>query len=274
MAEELLAAGEIWLRGILSARAALLLAGGMLTSWLAMSAALRQTSRRYTRHAFCGFVALGWLLAFLVGESETALVRPQESAFPQVADVPAHDLDRLPVDAVTDTERRIPVFSLSAASLERIAPSIKLRPDRQLGLQNWAIELAPADPTTNCHGWIFASGRCLILSEHVDDILADNGYREVDAPTDGDLVVYRSPIDNSIVHTGVVKTVTDDGIVLVESKWGLFGRFLHQPQHQSYSHTYRFLRSPRIGHELSGLAPLRSSPIASSPVRRRTANPF
>jgi hypothetical protein len=66
------------------------------------------------------------------------------------------------------------------------------------------------------------------------------------------------------VHTGVVKALGSD-FVLVESKWGFGGRFLHQLEDQGYSKHFDYYRSPRAGHVLHFEAPDYSSPGAASP---------
>ena len=72
---------------------------------------------------------------------------------------------------------------------------------------------------------------------------------KVAEPEPGDLIVYRD-VDNSIMHTGVVKAIGKDGFSLIESKWGFHGRFLHESKVQAYSDNFAFYRSPRNGHLL------------------------
>src|SRR5205807_1160464 len=82
---------------------------------------------------------------------------------------------------------------------------------------------APPDATSNCHGWVFTGGRYWVKGGAVEDILRDNGYRTVEDPRPGDLVVYRDD-QGAVSHTGVVSSVGADGLVLVESKWSWLGR--------------------------------------------------
>jgi hypothetical protein len=84
----------------------------------------------------------------------------------------------------------------------------------------------------------------------VDDILKDNGYAIVDSPATGDLIIYRNPAGQP-VHTGFVKAAGQNGFVLIESKWGPLGTFLHMPEDQVYSMTYAFYRSARDTHRLT-----------------------
>jgi hypothetical protein len=115
----------------------------------------------------------------------------------------------------------------------------------------------------NCHGWIFTGGRYWIPVEDVDLILDDNGYGRVPAPVPGDLAIYRDA-DGTPVHTGVVRAGGGDGPVLIESKWGGMGRFVHPPQVHPYGETtITYYRSPRRGHLLRGLpgAPTYDEPL-------------
>jgi hypothetical protein len=74
-------------------------------------------------------------------------------------------------------------------------------------------------------------------------ILADNGYRQVKSPQPGDVIVYRD-LTRQIVHTGLVRMALEDGLVLVESKWGISGRYIHKPEGQFYSQSYEYYRQP------------------------------
>jgi hypothetical protein len=117
------------------------------------------------------------------------------------------------------------------------------------------VEMAPPDPAYSCHGWVFAAGRCHITGEEVPAILQDNGYFAVAIPQPGDVIVYRDP-QGRVVHTGVVRFIDGFGLVLVESKWDLLGRYLHRPQDQPYSTIFEYYRSCRPGHWLRGLEKL------------------
>ena len=265
MIEDLSVAGEAVLSVVSSVRAVLLLAGGTLTSWLVLSVVLGSASRRWLRAGICLSMSSAWLLTYSIGRLESASAPSKQAEAWECENIRASDLEEMPsTDLRTDRGQKIPLYYPSAQTLAKLDPATKSRPDRLLGFRDWTIELAPPDPQTNCHGWLFASGKGLIDNPYVDQILADNGYHDVATPAPGDIIVYRSARDNSIVHTGLIKAATDDGIVLVESKWGYYGRFLHQPQHQAYSQKYQFLRSSRNGHQLVGLRNLASSPLPKS----------
>lgn len=113
------------------------------------------------------------------------------------------------------------------------------------------LPVASPHVSYSCHGWTFAEGRCHIPSDEVEKILHDNGYRRVDQPRAGDVIVYLDERDR-IIHSGVVRFRDKSGLVLVESKWDLLGRYLHRPESQPYSSRFAYYRSPRQNHVLRG----------------------
>ncbi|MCI0700754.1 MAG: CHAP domain-containing protein [Planctomycetia bacterium] len=108
----------------------------------------------------------------------------------------------------------------------------------------------PADDS-NCHGWVFTSGKFLLGPDDVELILKENGYSEVHEPRPGDLVVYRQ--SGVVAHTAIVRYVSEGQPVLVEGKWGTMGVFLHPSDKSCYGTEYTFHRSTRSGHLLVGL---------------------
>src|SRR5262249_42400782 len=90
------------------------------------------------------------------------------------------------------------------------------------GMALRVIQTAAADPASNCHGWVFAASRFYLRGQDVETILTENGYTEMSTPRPGDVIVYRNSLGN-ILHSGVVRLIDGDEI-LVESKWGTFGR--------------------------------------------------
>jgi hypothetical protein len=115
------------------------------------------------------------------------------------------------------------------------------------------------DPSHNCHGWVFTGGRFWIAGV-VDDILTDNEYRLVSTPAVGDLAVYRGDAGN-VVHSGIVRSA--EGCILVESKWGPMGRFIHCPDDQPFGGACAFYRSARRGHLLRGLPPEEAQAVSN-----------
>jgi hypothetical protein len=166
--------------------------------------------------------------------------------------------------AFTDLGREIDAFTFcdspAAAGLE----SLMLADDQ---LSQHVIRVATSSGTYNCHGWVFTGGKCGIPSESVDWILADNGYAVVPDAEQGDLIVYRDEYGR-VLHTGLVRLAAADGLILVESKWGPLGRFIHPPESQPYGRNFAYYRTLRPNHELrlerTGAAP-RIEPTALAP---------
>jgi hypothetical protein len=89
------------------------------------------------------------------------------------------------------------------------------------------IRTGEADYRYNCHGWTFTRGEREVSADEVQEWLQED-YRSIDTPELGDIVVYCDHV-GQIMHSGVVKALGENGFVLVESKWGTAGRFLHEP---------------------------------------------
>src|SRR5262249_1057001 len=115
------------------------------------------------------------------------------------------------------------------------------------------IRLADPNSAANCHGWVFTGGKYGIRDPEVERILLDNGYAEFAAPREGDLAIYRS--GNKITHSGIVRIADKSTPILIESKWGPFGVYLHGVEKQPFAGQCIFYRSSRSGHVLT----LRSS---------------
>src|SRR5262249_9036483 len=98
--------------------------------------------------------------------------------------------------------------------------------------------------------------------------LQDNRYSAVSSPRAGDLAVYHNP-SGEVTHTGIVRLAAD-GLILIESKWGQLGRFVHTPTEHCYTDsTCTSYRSPRTSHLLRGLeagAPAEGDILPGGPV--------
>ena len=124
---------------------------------------------------------------------------------------------------ITASGQTIPLF---AADCESEQP---LDEEQWLQRGDWdyrVIRLADAHPDSNCHGHVFGHGRHWVLGRHVDTILRDNQYAQVEVPAENDVAVYRN-LDGTVTHTGVVRGHLPDGSPLVEGKWGSMGVYLH-----------------------------------------------
>jgi hypothetical protein len=159
------------------------------------------------------------------------------------------EVDRAEVHSVycvTDAGRHLATFNLI---MQQSAGEVE---ESYLAEANYAcrvIRTGNADTDYNCHGWIFTGGQYALRSDDIPSILADNHYQPVDEPQPGDLIIYREAT-GKISHTGMVRSVMAEGMVLIESKWGPLGRFLHSPDDQPYGLEHTYYRSPRDGHLL------------------------
>jgi hypothetical protein len=165
--------------------------------------------------------------------------------------------------AMTDRGRDIPLFRYDALVLPPQPGQRVFNPqaDRQALLhlheqrhlssvrqgKGALVRLAEPHPSCNCHGWVFTEGRFGIQDPHVPSILLENGYEVVQTPQEGDLAIYR--FNDAIKHSGVVRQSQPGGQLMVESKWGPFGAFLHAAE--SHPGSCLFYRSRRTGHLLS-----------------------
>jgi hypothetical protein len=89
-----------------------------------------------------------------------------------------------------------------------------------------SVQTAPADPLCNAHGWTFAHGRGHVDWETVEEMLRTQDWHKTAEPSPGDVVVYYEA-DGRLKHSGVVHSRREDGQILVESKWGPLGRYVH-----------------------------------------------
>lgn len=194
--------------------------------------------------------------AALLGGQLFLMDRELEAGFAKTEAVlldslPPVELDGPPSLTVpTDGGRSVPLFSIS--SLQAISEAQESEHLRLFQTGNKAIQTSTADPTTNCHGWVFTGGRHWLRGQSVEAILEDNGYTETTEPEAGDVVVYRNS-QGEVTHSGIVRG-NADGLILIESKWGRLGRFIHTPVAHPYrTHVPTYYSSERTSHVLTGL---------------------
>lgn len=113
---------------------------------------------------------------------------------------------------------------------------------------NGVIQTAPPDDRTVCHDWTFG-GRRYSDGCSVAVLLAD--YRNVLKPRPGDVVVYWSPANES-VHSGIVRAVGTGGLVVIESKWGHMGRYLHLTGISHFPSSFTYFRRRGAGTSSAG----------------------
>ena len=164
--------------------------------------------------------------------------------------------------AVTDLGREIELFQFDVMHAPVVLDELLVESE---ALTQKVIRIAGPDAACNCHGWVFTGGRYGVPTDHVDAILADNGYHIVYDVHECDVVVYRDGLGR-VRHTGLVRFVGTDGLILVESKWGPLGLYLHTPHEQPYGVLFNYYRSSRSGHELR-LVRAESPPLASATNR-------
>jgi hypothetical protein len=219
-----------------------LLAGLYVAAWIASEPALRlRVARHLTPRVIWSLLLVGSLLAvhqLMVEVSKAARDRPEA-----VVDFQDHPVESW--EAKTDRGRNIPLFHFDLHAPVEAAEAVILA---EAQYQQRVIRLSQNDPAANCHGWVFTGGQFGIRNADVPAILADNGYAVVSIPAAGDLAVYSNA--GQTTHSGIVRVVEPDGLVLIESKWGPFGTFLHPLGTQPFSGICTFYRSPRAGHML------------------------
>jgi hypothetical protein len=192
------------------------------------------------------------IIAFGLGRYINSLTQsPDLNLFEDEASRPLGDMRPTYRYAVTDRGRFINVYTTVLAIED--PDGAKLNKYEERIQRSGVFRILPVSKpelATNCHGWVFLGAGYCLLGQDIDAILEDNAYEKVAQPRHGDLIVYRNGPAN-IVHTGLVR-FADEGMVLVESKWGVLGRYLHPPENQPYSQEWFFCRSPRLSHLLYG----------------------
>jgi hypothetical protein len=234
-------------------------AAGVVAALIAAAALTRsQWVRTVARNRSSAWIGLAGLGLFVVVGAYVRYDRAMDAAEKAwMAEVTEEilqpSLKTVDVHATTDRGQAVTISALAEVyPIEKIA----VKEERELTntqLMLNVIRISPPDEATNCHGWVFAGGRHWIGGKQVEPILADNGYQVVSKPAVGDLVVYRDA-EGNIAHSAVVKATPEGLPVLLESKWGCLGTFLHAPEHSPYGEKFTFYRSARTGHTLAGLA--------------------
>jgi hypothetical protein len=227
------------------AKSGILLAG----LWLALSrsgsagALPLRSSRLALATLAAGLTSTVWLVYALA-----------EMPFPDVTlpELPPIHLVEIP-HSTARTDQGTPIPLLMNEEQQHLTVAEELTLLKSLGLTQAVIRMGPADPVTNCHGWVFAAGQYCVSGVWVRRILLENGYQRVDRPDVGDLIVYQND-QGEVLHTGVVRALGLGDLVLVESKWSVWGRYLHEPAAQAYSANYTYYHSPRSGHLLAGVS--------------------
>jgi hypothetical protein len=155
----------------------------------------------------------------------------------------------------TDRGQKIAIRKMfTSGSLEPAVVERQTAMLQRFRLREQVIQIPAGWQPCNCHGFTFSDGQYWIPGEEVPKILKDNGYVPMHAPKPGDVAVYRNSADE-VMHTGIVHSVNAD-LILVESKWGRMGRFIHPHNRHCYLETTcTFYRSRRAGNTVQGVPP-------------------
>jgi hypothetical protein len=213
-------------------------------------------ARGLTLAAAGPFVGVG--IAFIALDAPI-LTTPEE--LERLAGPPSDSVrtERLPdTPLTTDRGRPVPIHQIVGRQKESLLAELwepQLRVLDSFELQNQTIYVTQGWQECNCHGFVFTGGQFWIEGKSVDMILEDNGYEAVNDPRPGDVIVYRDR-DDDVSHTGLVRGLASNGVVLVESKWGKYGRFVHRHDRHPYADgQIEFYRTGRPGHLLQGTSP-------------------
>ena len=239
-----------------------ILAGFYLVAWSASLESVReQVSKLLTPKVL-------WVVVLLASVAASQLLGSQLLRSIRDVTVPETiefgDSPVVEVQALTDRGRLIPLFHFEMSTPpETVEAAVLAAAD----YQHKVIRLVGPSNACNCHGWVFTGGKYGIRNPDVPTILADNEYAIVQAPREGDLAIYQN--GEQFTHSGRVRLTQSGGSVLVESKWGPFGVFLHAPDAQPFSGVCTFYRSARTGHALS----LRSAAQTEAQAATRASPP-
>jgi hypothetical protein len=195
-------------------------------------------------------LAAGPVLAFVWIWHLDAASTPAEPEFASDPAFAVVELERsAPSLAYSDAGRPVPLYR-SAQHLSQVELSAT---DGSLfeawGLSGHVIRTGTASDEYNCHGWVFAEGHCWVKGEDVPTILEDNGYHPVSQPHVGDIVVFRD-YGGHVAHSGVVRIANPDTPILIESKLGKGGRFIHTPEALRYGVDYAYYHTARPDHSI------------------------
>jgi hypothetical protein len=165
--------------------------------------------------------------------------------------------------AHTDAGATVPLYRVRSAAASGMTAQGEADYLRNRNLMLRVIQTQPITLDYNCHGWVFAAGRCWVGGPDVDRIVRDNHYQVVSHPARGDLALFRDE-RGKVQHSALVRTASDDGLVLLESKWGALGRYVHAPGDHPYTNCRCvYYRTPRGSHVLHGLDEARPTPAVA-----------
>jgi hypothetical protein len=206
---------------------------------------------RYLTLGGAALLVLGGLTWYLSHDQTPSSQRAASSQIVPAQEIPIREraVPARRVHAVTDQGRSVTVYWVADAN-SYLEPVLQRENEEAHVRLLRLLRTAPADERYNCYGWLFTDGAYWIFESDIHPILEDNGYREVAVPQAGDLVVYRDD-EGRIVHCGLVRAAGADGLILVESKWGEGGRYIHAAADSGYGSRWTYYHTDRQGHCLS-----------------------
>lgn len=220
------------------------LAVGLLSGFFALLALARISIIASGFGVASGFLRQGWvpstslallglgLISWQVFALERELVRELASGDTMLWHSTPPGFEPIPGKFVeTDKGRRLQLMRLD--QVQEADDGEEVTYIRSLGLDHQIIQTGSRDESYNCHGWVFADSKGWILGESVDSILEDNQYHTISKPQLGDVVLFRNSV-RKVTHSSIVRAVLDDGTILIESKWGFLGRYIHTLEQHAY----------------------------------------
>ncbi len=117
-----------------------------------------------------------------------------------------------------------------------------------------ATKLTEPDATYNCHAyaWYHAKHLDAYWINSIQAFINDSACTRLtssDTIQVGDIIVYMSSLHDLALHSGVVDSINSDGSLVIRSKWGAGGEYLHAvnqvpstyiPANTSYQVFYRY----------------------------------
>ena len=165
--------------------------------------------------------------------------------------------------ATTNRGNLIPLLCPDNANLEAVARREARLLSEPLNSSR-IIRVEGPETKGNCHGYVFAQGRFWVGGSAVDKILTENGYQRIPLPATGDVVIYRED-SGAVSHSGIVRAVLPGSEVLIESKWGVLGTYVHLVDHSIYGNRFEYHRGRGASHSLT-IVPI---PVSGSPLNER-----
>jgi len=197
-----------------------------------------------------GLVLAGWGLQALENTLASDLLDSEMQLEQMVSSVKLQDSSE---EALTDAGRAVPLFRPDSSQAEEMASFPEDSYLRQHRMEQHLIQTGAIDTNYNCHGWVFAGGQFWVRGMAVPRILEDNGYWAVARPRPGDIAVFRDQ-KGEVTHTALVRGRGAKGAVLLESKWGKLGRYVHTADKHVYlGQKMTYYRTDRGTHVLAGL---------------------